>query len=130
VVAINHSTWNPDEVTDRFWGGIADAGADYDLVWTTGVANNAGFLEAGATPDIYNHATATYAYLHQLTGRKLLVDTSFGLSAMGDTWSAADAATLDARIADGVIAANVATPPGDYASAIDALRGAVAGTCD
>jgi hypothetical protein len=130
VVAVNHSTWNPDQVTNDFWQAIADAGADYDLVWTTGVADNQGFLEAAADANIYNHATATYAYVHELTGRKLLVDTSFGLSAMGDTWSTADAATLAARIADGVIAANVATPPAGYEAAVAALEGALSGTCE
>jgi hypothetical protein len=130
VVAVNHSTWNPDQVTNDFWHAIADAGADYDLVWTTGVADNDGFLEAAADPNIYNHATATYAYVHELTGRKLLVDTSFGLSAMGDSWSSADTATLDARIADGVIAANVATPPAGYEAAVSALEAALASTCD
>lgn len=130
VVAVNHSSWNPDEVTNEFWRAIAQAGAEYDLVWTTGVADNNGFLEAAADPSIYNHATATYAYVHELTGRKLLVDTSFGLSAMGDSWSTADAATIDARIADGVIAANVATPPAGYQTAVAAFEGALAATCD
>jgi hypothetical protein len=49
---------------------------------------------------------------------------------MGDTWSAADAATLNARIADGVIGANVATPPAGYQAAISALQVGLASTCD
>jgi len=130
VVAINHSTWNPDQVTNDFWGAIRSAGVGYDLVWTTGVPNNDGFLEAGAGPSIYNHATATYAYLHELTGRKILVDTSFGLSAMSDTWSNAPAAVLNARIAEGVLAANVTEPPVDYAAAVTALGPQLDPTCD
>jgi len=127
VVAINHSTWNPDQVTRDFWGAMANVA--YDLVWTTGVANNGGFLEANANEQSYNQATARYAFIRDLTGRSLLVDTSFGLSAMGDTWASADAATLDARIAEGVIAANVATPPPGYEAAVAALASALDRVC-
>jgi hypothetical protein len=105
VVAINHSTWNADQVTNDFWQALS--GVNYDLVWTTGVANNMGFMEAAANTSSYNHATATYAYVHKLTGRDLFVDTSFGLSEMADSWSGADATALNARIAEGVVAANV-----------------------
>jgi hypothetical protein len=129
VVAINHSTWNSDDVTNQFWGALKDAGVSYDLVWTTGVANNAGFLDSGTNSGSYNHATATYAYVHMLTGRPLLVDTSFGLSAMGDTWSNADLATLDARISDGVIAANVTSAPQNYVSTVSALEPMLEATC-
>jgi hypothetical protein len=119
LVAINQSTWNSDEVTQQFWGAMQSV--LYDLVWTTGVANNQGFFEASASASSYNHATATYDAVHKLTGRPLLVDTSFGLSAMGDSWSNADAATLNARIADGVIAVNVTMPPQNYQNAVAAL---------
>jgi hypothetical protein len=119
LVAIDHSTWNSDQVTNDFWNAMK--AVSYDMVWTTGVANNNGFFDASTKPDAYNHATATYSYVHGLTGRPILVDTSFGLSQMGDSWSNADAATLNARIADGVIAANVTMPPGGYSSAIAAL---------
>jgi hypothetical protein len=55
---------------------------------------------------------ATYANLHDLTKRTILVDTSAGLSAAGDSWSTASVADLDARIAGGVIAASITgTPP-------------------
>jgi hypothetical protein len=127
VVAINHSTWNSDQVTNDFWNAMKNVA--YDLVWTTGVPNNAGFLEKSATPDAYNHATATYAYVHGFTGRPIFVDTSFGLSAMEDAWSSADAATLNARIADGVIAANVTSAPASYASAIATLAPQLDATC-
>ena len=38
VVAINHTTWNADADTNNFWCQMKLA--DYDLVWTTGVADN------------------------------------------------------------------------------------------
>jgi hypothetical protein len=122
VVAINQSTWNPDQVTMDFWGAMKSANVGYDLVWTTGVANNDGFFEAGTNASSYNHATATYEFVHTLTGKPIFVDTSFGLSAMADSWSGASAATINARGKDGVIAANVATPDSSYASRLNALR--------
>jgi hypothetical protein len=127
VVAINHSTWLSDEVTNGFWDAMN--AADYDLVWTTGVANNSGFLEAKATPDVYNHATATFAYLSKKTGRKLLVDQGFGLSAMNDTWSTASPETLGQRIADGVIAVNAGTAPPNYVNTVKALTPKLTAVC-
>lgn len=127
VVAINHSTWLSDEVTNGFWDAMN--AADYDLVWTTGVANNSGFLEAKATPDVYNHATATFAYLSKKTGRKLLIDQGFGLSAMNDTWSTATPETLGQRIADGVIAVNAGTAPPNYVGTVQALTPKLAAVC-
>jgi hypothetical protein len=110
VVAIDQSSWNSDDVTNKFWAAMAVA--NYDMVWTTGVGNNKGFLESGATSTTYNHATATYAYLHNLTKRTILVDTSAGLSAAGDSWSTASVMDLNGRIAEGVVAANITgTPP-------------------
>jgi hypothetical protein len=98
-------------------------------VWTTGVPNNAGFLEKTATADSYNHATATYSYVHTFTGRPIFVDTSFGLSAMADSWSSADATTLNARIKDGVIAANVTMAPTSYAGSIAGLAPQLEAVC-
>ena len=105
VVAINHSSWNTDGVTKSYWGALKNV--NYDLVWTTGVGTNSGFIEAATTSTTYNHATATYSYLHSSTGRPVLVDTSAGASAAGDSWSTASAADLNARISEGVIGANV-----------------------
>jgi hypothetical protein len=112
VVAIDHSSWNADAVTKSYWGAMA--AANYDMVWTTGVGDNNGFLDAKATGTSYNHATATYAYLHTLTKRTILVDTSFGLSAAGDSWSSSTVANINLRIADGVVAANVITMPSGF----------------
>jgi hypothetical protein len=59
-----------------------------------------------------------------------LVDTSFGLSAMSDTWSSADATTLNARIADGVIAANVTGAPSSYGATVKALSSQLQPACN
>jgi hypothetical protein len=130
VVAINHSTWNTDQVTASFWGAMASQGVSYDLAWTSGASNIAGgFFTSGTTASSYNGKTATYAYLHSLTGKKIFVDTSFGASAMDDTWSDSSASTINARIADGVIAADVTTPSSSYASAVNSLAPSLSMVC-
>jgi hypothetical protein len=111
VVAINHSTWNSNADTASFWAAMTAAGVNYDMVWTSGEANANGFFNSTTNAGSYNGATATYAYIHNLTGRRIFVDTSFGASAIGDAWSTAPASAINARIADGVIAANVASTP-------------------
>ena len=98
------------------------ANVNYDMAWTTGVANANGYFSASTETNPYNATTASYAYLHSLTGRTIFVDTSFGTSAMGDTWSNSPASTINSRIADGVIAANVITVPSNYVSAIGSLE--------
>jgi hypothetical protein len=128
VVAINHSTWNADNVTQSFWGAMSSV--NYDLAWTSGAANVAGgFFTSGTTASSYNGKTATYAYLHSLTGKKIFVDTSFGASAMGDTWSNSPASTINSRIGDGVIAADVTTPPSNYSSAVNSLAPSLSMVC-
>jgi len=94
------------------------------------VPDNQGFFEFGTDGSSYNQRTATYRYVHELTGRPILVDTSFGLSAMADSWSTASPSLLDTRIADGVIAINVATTSAGYQSAIEGLRGQLSGVCE
>jgi hypothetical protein len=126
VVAFNHSTWNPNAITNAYWNALAPV--NYDMVWTTGVGNANGFFSAGTTATSYNGATATYAYVHRLTGRTMLVDTSFGLSASSDSWSNISAAEVNARIADGVVAVNVTTAESSYQQNISSL-GALSGTC-
>ncbi len=127
VVAIDHSTWNADDVTNSYWGAMK--GVNYDMVWTTGVATANGFFSTGTTASSYNGKTATYQYVHTLTGKTILVDTSFGASAMGDSWSNTTAATLNARIANGVIAANVTTVPSNYSSAVSSLAPTLSMVC-
>ena len=128
VVAINHSTWNADNVTQSFWGAMS--GVNYDMAWTSGAANiSGGFFTSGTTASSYNGKTATYAYLHSLTGKTIFVDTSFGASSMGDTWSNSPASTINARISDGVIAADVTTPPSNYSSAVGSLAPSLSMVC-
>lgn len=129
VVALNHSTWLSDEVTDSLWEAMERAGVNYDLVWTTGVANNMGFFEASAKPDVYNNKSARYAYVSQKTKRKIIVDTSFGLSEMADTWASASPETLNMRIAEGVIAANVTKPMSNYVAATTMLTEQLDAVC-
>lgn len=122
VVAIDQSSWNSDDVTNSYWGALANV--NYDLVWTTGVGNNGGFLEAGTNASTYNAKTAKYSYLHQLTGRSILVDTSAGASAAGDSWSTASTADLNARISEGVLAANISgTAPNGLQANLAKLSG-------
>lgn len=128
IVAMNHSGWISNELTDEFWNAMP---LDImDMVWTTGVGNNDGFIEAAGEPGYYNAQTATYAYLHELTGKPIWVDTSFGISQMDDSWTGIGADELNARIAEGVIAANVTEPPNDYQSRISRLSGQLDGVCE
>jgi hypothetical protein len=128
VVAIDHSSWNSNDQTLGFW--TAMHAAYYDLIWTTGVGNNGGFIETAGAPGYYNATTATYAYLHQLTGKNIFVDTSYGASAMSDSWSTLTAAQLNAHIANGVIGVNVSnSPPSNYQTLITALAPQLTSTC-
>ena len=127
IVAMDHSTWNSDDVTNSFWNAMKQA--NLDLVWTTGVGNANGFLSAGTTASSYNGKTCTYSYLHTLTGLKILVDESAGLSQAADTWSNQTAATINARIAEGVIGINVSGAPSNYQSNVQALAPELSSTC-
>lgn len=127
LVAVNQSTWNSDQVTKDFWTALKDS--NYDLVWTTGVPNNMGFFEKGTNSGSYNKDTATYKFVHEFTGRKIFVDTSFGLSGTSDSWSGASPADLNSRIADGVIAANVTMPSSNYVATVKALVPMLTPTC-
>jgi hypothetical protein len=129
VVALNHSFWNPDEVTNDFWNAMKVV--PYDMVWTTGVANNDGFIGADANATTYNAKTATYQYIHELTGKTIWVDDSCGVSAMSDSWSTSSAATLNERIESGVIAfAHCGSPSSGYQSATSQLAPQLASTCE
>lgn len=122
VVAINHSSWNANDVTKGYWGAMKDV--CYDMVWTTGVGNNNGFISSGTNSSSYNGATATYAFLHSTTGRTILVDTSAGASAAGDSWSTVSVSDLNARISEGVVAANITgSPPNNLSGNISKLTG-------
>jgi hypothetical protein len=120
VVAMNHTTWNGNDETNNFWCEMRRA--DLDLVWTTGVGNNGNFIESAGTPSYYNAGTATYAYVHTLTGKNIVVDTSYGASAMSDSWSNQTATVLNNHITNGVIGVNIANnPPSNYQTLIGGL---------
>ena len=106
VVAINYSTWISSSQLTSYISGINTAmaalGTSYDMIWTTGAGNSA------------NAGNSSYANLHAVTGKPILVDESFGLSAAGDTWANQSAATINARIAGGVVAANITTATPSY----------------
>lgn len=127
VIAIDQSAWNSDDVTKTFWAAMS--AANYDMVWTTGVGNNGDFLNAGANAQTYNGATATYSFLHKLTGRKILVDESAGQSQQSDTWSNQSASQINALIASGVVGINVSGAPSNYQSNIAALAPKLNTTC-
>ena len=127
VVAIDHSPWNSDAVTNSFWGAMAMA--NYDMVWTTGVGNLGGFIPSATTATSYNGKTATYSYLHSLTGKKILVDESAGASQQSDTWSNQTPAALNALISSGVVAVNVSGPPPTYQANVAALTPHLNSTC-
>jgi hypothetical protein len=128
VVAINHTTWNANDETNSFWCEMRRA--DYDLVWTTGVGNNGNFIESAGTPSYYNAATATYAYIHSLTGKTIAVDTSYGASSASDSWSNQTAAVLNNHIMNGVIGVNISNnPPSNYQTLISGLSSQLMTTC-
>ena len=106
VVAFNYSTWISTAQMNSYFGAINTAmtalGTSYDMVWTSGKGSSA------------SPGTATYAALHTLTGKPILVDESFGLSAANDTWANQSAATINARIGEGVVAANITTDLPSY----------------
>jgi hypothetical protein len=122
IVAIDQSNWNTDDVTNSFWKAMAQA--NYDMVWTTGVANNSGFLTTGTTSKSYNGATAKYAYLSSLTGRKIYVDQW-----TPDTWTTQPASTINSLIAAGVVALNANSPPSGYMTTVSGLEGQLSSTC-
>jgi hypothetical protein len=122
VVAIDHSTWNSDQVSMSFWAAMAQA--NYDMVWTTGVGNNQSFVSAGTTASSGNGKTANYGWLHSTTGRKILVDQW-----SPDTWSTQTAATINALIANGVVALNSQTVPSNYQASVTGLEPQLSSTC-
>jgi hypothetical protein len=128
VVAIDHSSWNSNRATLNYWNAMH--AASYDLVWTTGVGDNPPYLADGTNASTYNAASATYAYLHQLTGKNIFVDTSYGASAMNDSWSNQTASVLNMQIGNGVIGINVSNnPPSNYQTLITALEPMLSSTC-
>jgi hypothetical protein len=107
VVAENYSTWISTSQLNSYIGemntAMAALGTSYDMIWTTGKGTSA---NAGGSE--------TWAALHTFTGKPILVDESFGLSAAGDSWANQTADTINARIAGGVVAANITTSTPSY----------------
>ena len=130
VVGVNQSTWNSNDVTNNYWNAMKSVGVKYDFAWTTGVANANGFFNTGVTTSTYNGTTATYSYLHQVSGKKIFVDDGCGGNTAED-WAPASAATLNARIASGVMAFNhCAGLESNYQSQITALKSQLNSTCN
>jgi hypothetical protein len=129
VVAFDDSAWIDDTSRTLYWQAIAQANTDYDMVWTTGVGNNPPFVNAGETSSSYNGKTATYAWLHQTTGKKILVDESAGASLQADTWSNQSVSTLNQLIADGIAGVNVSGAPSTYQANVTSLEPKLASTC-
>jgi len=124
-VAINHSSWIRDPQRTQFFDAMPMS--IVDAVYTTGLGNVAGgYINMG---DSYMRADGTYASLHALTKKPIFVDTSFGVTAMADTWSTAPLSTLNARIADGVVAVNVNPMPSSYQTSIATLGPQLKTTC-
>jgi hypothetical protein len=126
IIALNHSSWIRNPTLSNYFAAMP---LDIiDLVWTTGMGDvPGGYLNDG---DANDREDGTYRYLSQISGKKLLVDTSFGASQQADSWSNVAAATLNERIADGVIAANVTEPPSDYQARVSALTSQLAPVCN
>ncbi len=129
LVAINHSPWITNEQANQFWDAMPLGAIDF--VWTTGTGTNGGYINSppeGAGS--YNGMTANYAWLHEKTTLGIFVDTSFGPSQQADSWSSATASDLNARISEGVIAASITDPPGDYQSRVNTLRPQLGSVCE
>jgi hypothetical protein len=130
VVAMNHSAWNSNEETVDFWGAMPlDV---LDMLWTTGVGNNGGYLNGDGAPGQQNHynaATARYGELFRITGKPIFVDTRYGPSQQDDSWSTLSPGALNQHITDGVVAINVTEPPNDYQSRIDSFSSSLDSIC-
>jgi hypothetical protein len=124
IVALNHSSWLRNPTLASYFDAMPLELVD--LIWTTGMGNAGGYLNTG---DAYGRVDGTYAYLRSLTGKNLLVDTSFGASQQADSWTNIGASTVNQRIAEGVIAVNVTSPPSDYQARITALAPSLSSTC-
>lgn len=129
VVALNHTVWNSNQETDDFWNAMKSAGVNYDMAWTTGVANNSGYISAGTGASTYNGATAKYSYIHQLTGKTIFVDDGCGAETNED-WSRSPASVVNSLIASGVVAFNhCGHLQSTYQSLIGSLTPQLSSTC-
>ena len=126
--ARNGSSWIDGDATA--WNAMKSVGVRYDFAWTTGVANNNGFFNSDVNSSTYNAATATYSYLHQVSGAKILVDDGCGGN-VDEDWSPSSASTLNSLIGSGVMAFNhCASLASDYQSLITAIEPQLNSTCN
>jgi hypothetical protein len=123
VVGMNHSPWISNEQSESFWSAMPTQ--DLDLVWVQGAGDTGTLLNSGD----YNAATASYAWLHQKTGRPIMAETSFAGSGQDDRWTSASASQINARISEGVIAVLVNNPGSDYQSAMQSLAPQLNSVC-
>jgi len=131
AVAINHSTRIRNPQMSSYFNAMPMS--IIDLVWTTGMGDvTGGSFNDG---DARNRSDGTYTYLHTLTNKRIVVDTSFGTTRMDDSWTDIPVATLNQRIADGVLAVNVTTAGSStlsdatYQSRITALGPQLSSVC-
>ena len=125
VVAIDQSSWNDDATTNSFWGAMTNV--NYDMVWTTGVGDKQRVLRERHDQLDLQCQDGDLRLPAQAHRADFLVDTSAGASSAGDSWSTAGLTNLNARIADGVIAANITgTPPNGLQTNITGLASASA----
>ena len=108
IIAWNYSTWISTSQRDLYFNALntnmVKLGTSYEMVFTTG---NGSSNSAGSG--------TTWAQLYAAAGNKpIYSDESFGLSAAGDSWANQSAATIDARIAGHVVAANITTATPSY----------------
>ena len=124
IVAVNHSPWNADAVSQGFWG--AQPVDVLDLIWVQGPGDSDTLTNSGT----YNATTANYKWLHSTTGLKIMAETSFAGSGTADRWSTTTAANINARIANGVIGVHVNSPASNYTTAFGALNASLSPTCN
>jgi hypothetical protein len=97
LISLFHATWTYNVA--EYWSHFNLA--KVDMINTTGMADQDGYFNNG---DAYNRTEATYTYLHDVTGKPIFTDTSFGATTQNNTWSTSEAEIINARIADGVFA--------------------------
>jgi hypothetical protein len=123
IISLFHATWTYGVA--EYWSYFDLS--QVDLINTTGMADQDGYFNDG---DAAGRAEATYAFLHQVTGKPIFVDTSFGVTEQGNTWSNAPADVLNARISEGVCAVLIEPAPVDYEDQIGVLNPRLISPCD
>lgn len=127
VVALEHPTWLTSEEAVAYWAAMpTDV---IDMVYVTGVGNNAGYFGEADSPTDANAATNTYAFLAADTGLSVMANTDVFTSASPNTWSSTSAADLNDRITEGVVGVLVTDPQTSYDNERLDLEGALDPFC-